>query len=156
TLYNVYVLAGEGDDGLQTLAYYDSITLQGLSQQTFNPTEGQGLRLFASSTPGGPYDVELATGDPFLEANVTVFPTSMANNYFLQASDSSTGGFPTLATVPLGQVAPPPPPPGVSVTPTRGLITTEEGGTGTFTVVLDAEPTADVTIAVSSSDPAEA
>ena len=35
---------------------------------------------------------------------------------------------------------------GITVTPTSGLTTTEAGGTATFTVVLTAQPTADVTI----------
>ena len=41
---------------------------------------------------------------------------------------------------------------GITVNPTSGLITTEAGGTDTFTVVLDTQPTADVTIGLSSSD----
>ena len=41
---------------------------------------------------------------------------------------------------------------GVTVTPTSGLTTTEAGGTATFTVVLTTQPTADVTIGLSSSD----
>lgn len=44
---------------------------------------------------------------------------------------------------------------GITVTPTSGLTTTEAGGSATFTVVLNTEPTADVTIALSSSDPGE-
>ncbi len=44
---------------------------------------------------------------------------------------------------------------GITVTPTSGLITTEAGGTDTFTIVLDSEPTADVTIAISSDNTAE-
>ena len=44
---------------------------------------------------------------------------------------------------------------GITVTPTSGLTTTEAGGTATFTVVLDSEPTADVSIGVSSSDTGE-
>ena len=40
---------------------------------------------------------------------------------------------------------------GITVTPTSGLTTTEAGGTATFTVVLNSQPTADVTIALSSS-----
>ena len=36
-----------------------------------------------------------------------------------------------------------------------GLTTTEAGGTATFTVVLTTQPTADVTIGLSSSDPTE-
>ncbi len=46
--------------------------------------------------------------------------------------------------------------PGIVVTPTSGLVTTESGGTAQFTVVLLSQPTADVTIAVASSAPAEA
>ena len=44
---------------------------------------------------------------------------------------------------------------GITVTPTTGLTTTEAGGTATFTVVLATQPTADVTIALSSSDATE-
>ena len=47
------------------------------------------------------------------------------------------------------------PPPGVTVAPTSGLTTTEAGGSDTFSVVLDAEPTADVSIGISSSDATE-
>ena len=42
-------------------------------------------------------------------------------------------------------------PPGVTVSPTELTIT--EGDTDTYTVVLDAAPTADVTVAISSSNP---
>src|SRR5258705_105803 len=41
---------------------------------------------------------------------------------------------------------------GITVTPTSGLTTTEGGGTATFTVVLTSQPTANVTIGLSSSD----
>src|SRR5207237_1028688 len=44
---------------------------------------------------------------------------------------------------------------GITVTPTSGLATTEGGGTATFTVVLTTIPTADVTLALSSSDTTE-
>jgi len=44
---------------------------------------------------------------------------------------------------------------GVTVDPLTGLVTTEAGGTDTFTVVLNSAPTADVTIPVSSSDDTE-
>ncbi|MBI5759431.1 MAG: hypothetical protein HZA46_13005 [Planctomycetales bacterium] len=47
------------------------------------------------------------------------------------------------------------PPPGVTVTPTSGLVTAEGGGTATFTVVLNTQPTADVTIGISSDDATE-
>jgi large repetitive protein len=44
---------------------------------------------------------------------------------------------------------------GISVTPTSGLTTTEAGGQATFDVVLESEPTADVTINVATDDPTE-
>ena len=44
---------------------------------------------------------------------------------------------------------------GITVTPTAGLVTTEAGGTDSFTVVLDTAPTAVVTIDVSTSDDTE-
>ena len=44
---------------------------------------------------------------------------------------------------------------GITVNPTSGLVTTEAGGTATFTVVLTSQPTADVTIGLSSSDTTE-
>src|SRR5205814_25842 len=44
---------------------------------------------------------------------------------------------------------------GITVTPTGSLTTTEAGGTATFTIVLNSQPTADVTIGLSSSDISE-
>ena len=41
---------------------------------------------------------------------------------------------------------------GITVAPTANLTVTEAGGTATFTVVLQTQPTADVTVDVSSSD----
>jgi len=42
--------------------------------------------------------------------------------------------------------------PSAIVTPTSGLVTSESGGTATFTIQLSTAPTADVTLALSSSD----
>ena len=46
-------------------------------------------------------------------------------------------------------------PSGITVSPVSGLVTTEAGGTATFTVVLNTQPTANVTIGLSSSDTTE-
>jgi len=43
----------------------------------------------------------------------------------------------------------------ITVNPISGLIVTEAGGTGTFTVVLASQPTSDVSIGLSSSDTSE-
>ena len=45
---------------------------------------------------------------------------------------------------------------GITVTPTTGLVTTEAGGTAQFSVVLNSAPSANVSISVTSSRPAEA
>lgn len=42
--------------------------------------------------------------------------------------------------------------PGIAVDPKDGLVTTEAGGTDTFTVVLNSQPASDVTMGLSSSD----
>lgn len=45
--------------------------------------------------------------------------------------------------------------PGFTITPVTGLVTTEGGGTASFTIVLISEPKADVVVPFSSSDPTE-
>jgi len=47
------------------------------------------------------------------------------------------------------------PPSGFTVTPTSGLVTTEGGGTTAFTVKLNSQPTANVSVGLSSSDTTE-
>ena len=43
----------------------------------------------------------------------------------------------------------------ITVTPTSGLVTTEAGGSATFTVILTSQPTDNLTIALSTSDASE-
>jgi hypothetical protein len=45
---------------------------------------------------------------------------------------------------------------GITVSPTGGLVTTEGGGTATFTIVLTSAPTGSVVVNLSSTNPAEA
>lgn len=45
--------------------------------------------------------------------------------------------------------------PGISVSPTTGLVTTEDGGNASFDIMLDTQPTDDVTIGLASSDTSE-
>ena len=77
--------------------------------------------------------------------------------FVVQLSNASAGTFMTASTA-AGTILNddvPPTPPGITVTPTSGLTTTEAGGTATFSVVLDAAPTADVVITVTSLDTTE-
>jgi hypothetical protein len=76
----------------------------------------------------------------------------------IQSRDLPAGGLQTPgagADIICSFVYIPGPTPGITVTPTNNLQTTEGGGTATFSVVLDAKPTADVTINISSSDTTE-
>ncbi len=68
------------------------------------------------------------------------------------SSGSGTGEWATGAVA----LRPAPMTGGITVTPAVGALTTEAGGTATFSVVLATAPTADVTITVSSSDTSEA
>lgn len=66
----------------------------------------------------------------------------------------------TLENIPITEavvsfVFVPGPTPAINITPTTGLLTSEAGTTATFEVKLDTMPTADVTIPLSSSNPAE-
>jgi hypothetical protein len=76
----------------------------------------------------------------------------------IQSRDLPGGGLqtPDNGTVPICDfVFIPGPTPSISVTPTNNLQTTEAGGTATFSVVLESQPTANVTINVTSSDTTE-
>src|SRR5690606_8706927 len=72
-----------------------------------------------------------------------------------------TNGQTTNITVDIGDAGgcngggPGPGVPAFIVSPTGGLVTTEAGGTATFTVALNTLPTADVTITLTSSDTTE-
>ncbi|QDV25278.1 FG-GAP repeat protein [Aureliella helgolandensis] len=98
-LYDVYIKAGYGIDDLQTLAHYDAISLEELAKLPVHLQEGQSLRLFAASKPHGTFDVDLASGDPFVEEGVVLYPEFGTKTWFLQMSDASTGNYSTLADV---------------------------------------------------------
>lgn len=55
----------------------------------------------------------------------------------------------------IARLGDPTPQPGITVTPTAGIETREDGTTAAFTVVLDTAPAAPVTVDVSSSDSSE-
>lgn len=65
------------------------------------------------------------------------------------------GLMPGEAGLCVDEVPPPAGTPGITVNPTSGLITTEAGGSATFTMVLDAAPTQSVSITVTSTDTTE-
>ncbi len=92
---------------------------------------------------------------------VTYEPTAAGDGWEIQSRDTPGMGLQTPVGA-LGEpeavcsfVFVPASTPGVTVTPTENLLTSENGDTASFEVVLDAPPKADVTINVSSSDTTE-
>jgi uncharacterized delta-60 repeat protein len=120
---------------------------------------------------GGQYDT--TPGDQFGSGGLVLTPildAAHARSLVIQSDDKivltgnasdASGSFIALARYnPDGTLdetfgEPAPPPPGITVTPTSGLVTSEDGGTASFSVVLDSQPSADVTIPVSSDDSTE-
>jgi Domain of unknown function (DUF4347)/Cadherin-like/Right handed beta helix region len=85
----------------------------------------------------------------------SVFTASISNTDVITASATRIVGATTFETSEFSaNIAAKTP--GVLVTPNTGLVTTEAGGTASFSVVLSAAPTADVTILLSITDATEA
>jgi hypothetical protein len=78
-----------------------------------------------------------------------VVPVGGAGTYFIEIIAVDPAGGEYVLTI---DVTTPPPGPGITVIPTAGLVTGEDGTTAQFSVVLDTQPTADVSIGISSSD----
>jgi len=82
---------------------------------------------------------------------------STQDGWIIKTHDCPLGG---VESIPPGQAIAsfafiPAGSPGFTMTPSNNVFTTENGGTGTFTVALDTQPTADVTFSVSTSNPNE-
>jgi hypothetical protein len=86
------------------------------------------------------------------------YPVRVADGQ-LNVHFSMSGGKlpPVVSAIQVDRVVEEPmvPEPAIIVDPTSGLVTTEGGGSDTFTVVLGSEPRADVVIGLSSSDTSE-
>lgn len=95
--------------------------------------------------------VDAGNNDMAVDADGKPFPKDQRAGPFKRIVDSGSTGTPT---VDIGayeaRVAPP-----ITVKPLQGLVTTEPGGTATFTVVLGVEPLGDVMFESYSLDPTE-
>lgn len=119
--------------------------------------------------------VKTAAGDPVSLVAMTGLPkTPLTNSHGFYLAYVSSGASPTVVPQKEGNTFTPPSraysdvdgdmenqnytansAPAILVSPTSGLVTTENGGTAVFTVVLNSQPTADVTIGITSLDTSE-
>jgi hypothetical protein len=124
------------------------VTVHISSNDSGEGTIGPGTLSFTASNWNVPQDVTVtgvddAAIDGDISYTITVASTSDDPNYDALVYED-------LQAVNLDNDTP-----GIVVTPTAGLETTEAGGTATFTVRLATQPTANVTIGLSSSDTSE-
>ena len=108
--------------------------------------------LIISPEGGGGFNLDnIVSYQPTADGTGWVVQSRDTPNNTLQTVNNGAGG--TEAAFSFVYI--PAPLPGVTVTPTNNLFTTQTGGTASFTVVLEAPPTANVTINVNSSDTSE-
>ncbi|WP_254508784.1 cadherin domain-containing protein [Anatilimnocola floriformis] len=117
-----------------------------------NDVDAGDTRTFAitGGNTGGAFAINASTG-AITVANSTALNFEAIPTFSLTVSVTDAGNLSASNTITINltdvaEVV------GITVTPTSGLITTEAGGTATFTIVLTSQPTANVTIALSSSD----
>lgn len=116
------------------------------------------LKIPGKSPTNGVLIVSCEGGTSVNNDNAVSYEVNAAQDgWIIQSRDCPAGGLesPAATEAVASFVYIPGPTPGFTVTPTNNLFTSENGTTAAFTVVLDKQPTADVTIPVSSSNTAE-
>jgi subtilisin-like proprotein convertase family protein len=123
-----------------------------LSSGTWKPSAYEPASdTFPSPAPPEPYGTTLSV---FAGTDPNGTWSLYVRDDFSGGAGSLAGGW-SLAITTSTPVCCTPSPAGITVSPTSGLVTTEAGGTATFTVVLNSMPTADVSIGLTSSDTTE-
>ncbi|MEM9825059.1 MAG: CARDB domain-containing protein [Planctomycetota bacterium] len=122
--------------------------------QSLDPTEGQPIETLLTFTPADWNTPQVVTvvgqDDDFIDGNVpyvvAVQPANSEDPRYqgINPADVNLINTDDREVVQL-----------VSVSPVSGLEVTEAGGTAQFTVVLDVEPTGEVTVPITSGNPAE-
>ena len=145
------VSVAEGDSGTKTVAFAVSLNASSSSNVTVDYATADGT----ATTAGGDY--ESASGTLTINAGATSGTVSVtvngdevdeADETFTVAlsnpSNAKLGDAEATGTITDDDTR------GVTVTPT--VLTIGEGGSGTYTVVLDSQPTADVTVTIASDN----
>ncbi len=116
-------------------------------------TPGAGALPGSGNIPDDPQFVNLAAGNLRMQAASPCMDAGINQAWMTTAVDLD--GRPRIADLAVDMGAYEMPAVGIVVTPTAGLVTTEAGGTASFSVVLAGPPSADVTIGVATSDDTE-
>ena len=157
----VNIADGDGTPGLADHTDFGSVAVAGgaLARTFTIHNTGTGNLTLGSVTVGGShaadFSVTLPPSSPVAPGDSTTFQITFdpsatgPRNATLSFSNNDDDENPFNFSIQGSGVG------GVTVTPTSGLITTEAGGAATFTLVLNSQPSADVTIALTSSDPTE-
>ena len=86
TIYDVRVLVTDGGEAASLVLEIPVTTVDGLDGIEIEAPPGGAVTILAASTPGGPYDIILATGDPFAPENQQVSQGQLAASGNLGAS----------------------------------------------------------------------
>ncbi len=126
-----------------------SVTMPISSSDTTEATVAPASLVFTTANWNVPQSVTATSVDDFLDDgdisfNIVIGALVSADNLF---NGFNPADIPAVTTD--NETA------GIAVTPVSGLTTTEAGGTATFTVALQSQPTASVTITVASLNPLE-
>ncbi len=152
---NTTVVSGrfQGNGGIQAFSGNSAaFTVTSNSVGTFE------LKIPGKSPTNGVLIVSCEGGTSVNNDNAVSYEVNAAGDgWIIQSRDCPAGALesPAATEAVASFVYIPGPTPGFTVTPTNNLFTSENGTTAAFTVVLDKQPTADVTIGVSSSNTAE-
>lgn len=152
----VFVTAAIDELGRQTFSYGRITTLPtgGSNQETLGPADSGSIsgnqvavrlaRAKVASAVG--YDPLFTTSTATQALGQIAIGASVVPAALLLNSDSANG-----SDFEVGER----PEPGITVNASVGLVTTEAGGSASFTVTLNSPPTAEVVIGLASSDPGE-
>ncbi|MFN7982695.1 MAG: hypothetical protein U0Q11_12620 [Vicinamibacterales bacterium] len=130
-------------------ADFSSVLVLRRSGSAVTDTPAEGASYSAGNTIGSSTVACVGSGTSCTDNGLT---TGTAYHYKIFTKDSN-GNYSASGTVPSG--SPITPAAGISVTPSSGLTVSEAGSSTTFTIVLTSQPSANVTVGLSSNDTTE-
>lgn len=99
TLFNVIVYSSptEPSEVVTMLAQFSEITLAEFAAESFRVTSGEAIGFVAATTPTGPHDLLLASGNPFDSSSLRIYPGLGDNEATLQLRADNPLGYVNFA-----------------------------------------------------------